>query len=344
MKFTAERTPLIAAIKRASGVIQSRNTTPALACVLITATDTGVKFYASNLNEWAAVDCVAAVSGAGEICVNAKALLEWLNTTPKGALVGMELTGHRAVLTAGRFSISFTTFSRSDFPASEAASGLVEVAGIIPALAQCVPYAAIEEVRYYLRGVAINAGHAVATDGHRLCVVDVRCDPAIEAILPNEALRQITQSGPDARLFVGPTQWVCEDDGARIGGQLIDGTFPDWQRIVPKIEATSEIDTDALASAIASVSVADDGRVRRIKIKGDGAELILQTQGSAASAEAIMSYDGVAFEFGVNVRYAATALATFAGHVVRIGVDGNMSAWACDGMPDLRVCVMGMRI
>jgi DNA polymerase-3 subunit beta len=174
--------------------------------------------------------------------------------------------------------------------------------------------------------------------------VNVRCDTAIEVILPNEALRQIIQSGPDARLFVNPTQWVCEDEGGRIGGKLIDGTFPDWQRIVPKIEATSEVDADALSGAIASVSVADDDRVRGIKIKGDGSELTLQAQGSAASAEAVMSYGGVAFEFGVSSRYAATALATFAGHVVRIGTDGNMSAWTCEAMPDLRVCVMGMRV
>lgn len=342
MKFTAERQPLIAAIKRASGVIASRNTLPVLECALIRAADTGLVIFGSSMIEWAAVKCDAAVSGAGAVCVKASTLLAWLSATPSGALVSFELVDGRALLTAGRASADFATLPQEDFPTPEKPDAMAEVVGAIPALAVCLPYAAVSDTRYYLNGVAINAGHAVATDGHRACAVEIGAD--VSAIIPFGAVQQIIQCSPSARLSVNAHQWACEDDGVRLGGNLIEGEFPDWQRVMPVMDSTASVDADDLLLAIKSVAAASDERGRAVKIVGDGASMSLTSRGSTASATAAVPYEGAAFEFGVNAKYAETVLATFAERIMSFATDGGVMAVRSDSAPGLRVVLIGMRV
>jgi DNA polymerase III subunit beta len=344
MKFTAERQALLAAVKRASSIIQSRNVIPALACVRLEATDTGLHAHATNLDEWARVTCEAAVSAQGSICVNAALLLAWLNAAPKGALVAFEVHEYRAYVSAGRLSADFATLPATDMPTHDAPADLVEVADAIPALTMCLPYVATDDVQYYLLGVAVNRGHVVALDGHKACSVDIGADEAISVIIPTAAVRQIIACTSSARIFVNEYQWACEDEGIRLGGKQIDGEFPDWTRVMgSEVEAVQAIDCDALQEAVTGVKMADDNRGQCVRLVGKAGEISVSSRGSGAQAAAMLSYEGPDFETAFNPKNLEPALATFSGRIATVSCDPAQALFTCDAMPSVRVKVMGMR-
>lgn len=345
MRFTAERANFAAAVKRASGPIQSRNVIPILSFVHIAATDTGVKVRGTSMNEWVTAKFDAATTTSGATCVDAASLSAWLQAVAKGALIEFKIEDGRAVLTAGRATASFATMEAADFPNPPDRDAKTEVAGAIPALRICAPYASDEEARYYLRGVAINAGHAVAANGHILCAVNIAADPEIAVIVPTFGIRQIAQSSDAARLFVGANTWACEDGNVVMGGKLIDGTYPDWQRAVPKdnpIVAT--LDADTIAGAVTAVQMASGERARVIKIEGDGEFATVSCRGDAMSATDQAAYEGVSFATALNSKYAQTAMKTFEGRVVRWATGNDVAVvMTCEAAPELLACLIPMR-
>jgi DNA polymerase III subunit beta len=344
MKFQAELKPLLAAVKRAQGVIASRHTIPSLACVKIDATDTGLRITGTNLDEWVVARCEASVSAPGSVLIEAGRLAAWLGAAPKGALIECFPVNGCAVFQAGRTTASFNVLPVEDFPLPPPSDAETEVLGAAPALVTCAAFASVDDTRYYLNGVAINCGHAVATNGHICCAVDIGADAGIDAILPNSAVRQIAAAGPNARLFVGPNTWACEDESARLGGKLLAATYPDWQRIIPRDPVdVAQIDADALTDAVKAVVMAGDDKARTIALEGDGAEVTLRCRGQNMDASAQVSCDGAAFKIGLNSKYALTALAVFAERVVTLS-GGNPTVLTCADMPGVRVAVMEMRL
>jgi DNA polymerase III subunit beta len=346
VKFTAERGPFLAAVKRAASVIQPRRVIPPiLGCVVVTATDTGLRIHASNMDEWVTCSCDAAVTATGSICLPAGQLFAWLAAAPKDSVVSLSVDGARAALIAGRMSASIVTLDAADFPMPDTQDRGVEVFGAIPAIATCLPFAATEEVRYYLCGVAINRGHIVSTDGHRACIVDVGADASVEAIIPTAGARQIALSGPAARLWIGQTRWACEDEGVVMGGKLIDGTFPDWTKVAAKDALPyATIDADAAVEAFSAIMMASDVRDRGTKMIGDGSEVILSCRGHAMDATVSIPCEGEPFEFGINAKYGVTAFGVFSGNVCDVVGDGNIMTIMSPAMPDTKVMQVGMRI
>lgn len=344
MRFTTELAPLLAAVKRARGVIENRQVIPILGCVHIKAADDCLRITGTNMNEWVAVKCAASVEDPGATCVDAGLLLAWLSTAPKGALIAATLEDHRLVMAAGRAKASFATLSPDDYPTPEKSNKGEEVAGAFAALAMCLPFAAVEEPRWYLNGVAINKGHAVATDGHRMCAVNIGAPAGVAAIIPTQGVRQIIQFSQDAKLWIGPNAWRCEDEVVVAGGKLIDGSFPDWQRLIPSVDPLGTVDADAMAYALSQVVVASTTPDKRVKLTATGGAIELVCVGDAMVATGHTPYEGQAFEFGINGKYAETALRVFAGNVLSLAVVNGVALLTCPALPDVRVLVMGMRI
>lgn len=344
MKFTAEREPLVAAVKRAAGVVESRNTVAILGCLLMQASDTGLSVFATNLDSWVTAKCAAATADAGVAVVNAAQLVAWLNATPKGKLIKC-IVGDRAVFTAGRMTASFEVLDRLDFPIPISNACPNEVIGGIKAMATCLPYVSSEEARYYLNGVAVSQGHVVATNSHMVCAVDVSAPDDWAAIIPTPAVRQIIQSSPAARLWIGENQWSCEDEGVTMGGKLIDGTFPDWTRAMPRdLGAVAEFDADDMMLAANAVVMASNERSRAVAMVAANGNITLSCRGEAMTATAVVPHDGGAFEFGINQKYLSIAAGTFSGNVVRWAQDSGLVVMTCAAMPEMRVAIMGMRV
>jgi DNA polymerase-3 subunit beta len=345
MKFQIERTAFVNAVKRASGVISPRNTLPVLACVHVSAADNTVSVQGSNMDEWITAKEEAAVSAPGSACINAAQLGAWLGAAPKGALVTCEIKRDRVVMTAGKATASFATLPSEDYPSVTTLKGGVELVGAIPAIVTAAPYASDELSRFYLCGVAINQGHAVATNGHILCAVDVSAPEGVAVIIPTQGVRQIATTSPAARLWVGDHAWSCEDAGVTMGGKLIDGTFPDWQRIVPRdLPNVAVIDADALSEAVKQVVMAAEDKARSVMLAGAGDQVAITCRGGAMDAAAVVEYEGKPFDIGMNSKYVQTAMATFDGRVINMATDRNMALLTCDAAPELRVVVVRMRL
>lgn len=344
MRFTAERDALAAAVKRARSTIESRQTIPVLGCVHIKAADNDLRITATNLDEWISVKCAASVAAPGSTCVDANLFLAWLTAAPKGSLVDARLDDARLKTSAGRATADFGTHDANDFPVPKKEERGEEMAGSFSALSMCAPFAGVDDARYYLNGVAVNQGHVVATDGHRMCIVDVGAPKEAAAIIPNKGVRQIAQFGENARLWIGPNAWRCEEEGVVAGGKLIDGTYPDWQRIVPAAEPNGVADADDLATALAQVVMASGDRARGVKMVASDGEIALTCRSEAMTATGAVSFDGTPFEIGINGKYADVALAVFSKRIVSIAADSGQMVMSCPGLPGVRVVVMGMRI
>lgn len=344
MRFTSELPPLLAAVKRARSTIESRQTIPILGCVHIKAADNDLRITGTNLDEWVSIKCAASVAAPGVTCVDAGLLLAWLSAAPKGALVSGAIEDGRLVLTAGRATASFAVMDALDYPAPERSEKGEEVANAFAALTMCLPFAAQEEARRYLNGVAVDRGHAVATDGHRLCAIHISAPENLSAIIPSNGVRQITQFGDGARLWIGEHSWRCESTDVVSGGKLLAETFPDWERITPKDDPIGTADADDMADAIAQVIVASGEKSRAVRLIGGDAEISMTCQGPLMTANGGVAYDGSAFELGVNGKYADSALRVFSGNVLELAVTNNMALLTCKAMPDVRVVVVGMRI
>lgn len=346
MRLSVERDALAAAVKRASGAVTSRNVIPILACVHIKAADNTLRVTGTNMDEWVAVRCEAAVTDAGTACVDASLFSAWLQASPKGSLVDLSIIDGCLVAVAGRATGSFVTLPHEEYPTPEKADKGVEVPARIGALADCHAFTANEETRQYLNGVAVSGGHFVATDGHKLCAINVSAPKEVSAIIPNAGVRQIVQFNEGARLWIGASYWRCEGENIVAGGKLMDLTYPDWGRLVPEQNPAGSVDADAFLAAVRQTMVASGERARAIKLSADGDELSLSCQGPIATATGAIAYDGKAFAMGVNGKYADTAIGIFSGSVVDLThqQDPGIVMLTCAAKPDHRVVVMGMRL
>ncbi len=346
MRLSVERDALAAAVKRASGVVMSRNVIPILSCVHIKAADNTVRITGTNMDEWVAVRCDAPVTAPGAACVDAALFSAWLQASPKGALVELSIINGNLVAVAGRAAGSFVTLPHDKYPTPGRADKGVEVPFSADALATCLTFASTEQSRYTLQGVAISHGHAAAFDGHRFCGVDIGAPAEVAAIIPSFGVRQIVQFGQDARLWVGDSFWRCEEKDTVAGGKLIDGVFPDWRAGVPVIETMGSADADDLATALRQVLMAADGSSRAVNVKADGSEITLRSSGAIATASGSSAYEGPEFEMTINGKYAETAIAAFAGGVVSLMADysnGSRLLLVNQGGVRKRVLVAGMR-
>ncbi len=347
MRFTIERDAFAAAVKRASGAIMSRTNIPILECVHIKAEDNTARITGTNLDEWVAVRCDAAVTDAGAACVSAALLSAWLQASPKRALVNVSIINGELAAVAGRATATFSTLPADQYPTPEKSDKGEEVPARLDALAACLPFASNEETRHYLNGVAISEGHFVATDGHRLCAVDVSVPRDIAAIIPTRGVQQIVQFSEGARLWIGASYWRCEGENVVAGGKLIDGTFPEWTRVIPADGATGSTDADAMLSAVRQAMIVSGEKSKAVAIKADADQIEVQCRGPIGTASGAAAYEGEAFQVGMNGKYAETALSVFSGNVVDVlAQTGGQSVmlFTCKAKPDTRVVVMGMRI
>lgn len=345
MRFEIDGKLFSAAVKRAGGIAASRNVIPVLACVHILAEGGEIRITGCDMNNWGTVTTPASVPEAGAVCINAAQLGAWLLAIPPGALVSVIASGGRAAMTAGPAKASFATFPGDQFPLSSWDGDWTEVPGAVGALETCLPYVDPSDYREYLQGVAINAGHAVATNGHKLCTVDLGAPEGVSAIIPFASARHIISAGSDARLFVSESMWRCESEGFIARGKLIGDTFPDWRRMVPSgLPRVAEVDADALAGAAKMVAMATEQRARAVRFVSDGSQISVSCRGEAMDASAVVLCDGEVFDLTLNAKYADAALATFSGRVVEIfwGGQGG-SLFTSVSAPGLRVLVMGMR-
>ena len=329
MKISIERGTLLKAVSQAQSVVERRNTIPILANVLIEADTNSVSFRATDLDIEVIDKAIAQIDRPGATTVSAVMLHEIVRKLPEGGLVLLSDDGvaGRLSVQCGRSNFALATLPREDFPvmaSSEYDTNFSAPAGVLRRLFDKSKFAiSTEETRYYLNGVYMHVAtgeagpvlRCVATDGHRLARID--------APLPEGAAGMPGVIVP--RKTVGELRKLLEDDDTRIAvsvsetkvrfatpeitltSKVIDGTFPDYTRVIPTGNTKRlEVDAAEFARAVDRVATVSSERSRAVKLSLDEDRLVLSVKApdsGDAEEELAVAYSDERLEIGFNAKY-----------------------------------------
>jgi len=365
MKFSAAREALLKPLQAVIGVVERRQTMPILANVLLVAKNGEVSITATDLEVELVATAEIAVEQDGEVTVPGRKLLDICRALPESAEVVLSLGGEKLSIRSGRSKFSLTTLPASDFPTVEQISGSrgidIGQAELVKLLEKTHFSMAQQDVRYYLNGLLIETGkksvRAVATDGHRLALCEVELEGAgneeQQVIVPRKGvleLQRLLSGEGDVTLELGSNHMRVQLEGIRFTSKLIDGRFPEYDRVIPK-EAENELtaDREMLRAALQRTAILSNEKYRGIRLIIRDNGMVLQAHNpeqEEAEEEIEVSYQGEDIEIGFNVNYLLDALGAIESTDVTVSiVDGNSSCLLREpGKNDCKYVVMPMRL
>ncbi len=329
MKLSMERSALLRAMSRAQSVVERRNTIPILANVLIEAEGDQVSFRATDLDIEVVDRANAMVGRAGATTVPAHTLHEIARKLPDGAMVELTDDGiaGRLDVRAGRSHFSLQTLPREDFPVMASAEYQVNFSCPAPILRRLFDKAkfaiSTEETRYYLNGVYMHAAtgvdgpvlRCVATDGHRLARIDAALPEGAEGlpgvIVPRKTVNELRKflDDDEAKIAVSVSETKVRFSTPEVAltSKVIDGTFPDYARVIP-VGNTKRLEVDAaeFAQAVDRVATVSSERSRAVKMALEEDRLVLSVNApdsGAADEELAVAYSDERLEIGFNAKY-----------------------------------------
>ncbi len=341
MKVTVERAELLKSLSHVYRVVERRTTIPILANVLIRADKGRLSLKATDL-DLEVIDSVAAeVAPGGATTVPAHMFYDIVRKLPEGAQIVVEGTGERAVLTirAGRSRFTLQTLPESDFPdlaAGEMTHSFSLPGGDLKRLIDKTQFAiSTDETRYYLTGIylhTVGTGanallRAVATDGHRLAQVELPL-PEGAAGMPGVIVPRKTVAEVQRLIETGEGEIKVELSAGKIRfsigdvvlmSKLIDGTFPDYARVIPlNNDKSLVVDKKDFEAAVDRVSTVSSERGRAVKLSITGGRLTLSVtnpDSGSATEELEVDYDSEPLDVGFNSRYLLDIAAQIEGEI-----------------------------
>jgi DNA polymerase-3 subunit beta len=329
MKVTVERAELLRSLSHVHRVVERRNTIPILANVLIRAERSKLAFKATDLDLEVIETVAAEVSPGGVTTVPAHMFYEIVRKLPEGSQIVLEGDGDRSVLAirAGRSRFTLQTLPENDFPdlaAGDLTHSFTLAAADMKRLIDRTQFAiSTEETRYYLNGIYLHSAgtpkaatlRAVATDGHRLAQVELP-QPKGAVGMPGVIVPRKT---------VGEVQRLIEDNETEIKielsqgkirftignvvltSKLIDGTFPDYGRVIPQNnDKELVVDKKDFEAAVDRVSTISSERGRAVKLALSAGRLVLSVtnpDSGSATEELEVEYASDPLDIGFNSRY-----------------------------------------
>ena len=332
MKFSAERATLLKALAHIQSVAEKRNTIPILANVLMQATNGQLCLKATDMEIEVVETVPATITREGATTAPASVLYEIVRKLPDGVEVELDQTDSdgQLHLRAGRYATHLNVLSVDDFPSMGAGDfpHKFQLNGaVLRSLIDRTRFAiSTEETRYYLNGIFLHAAdidgkpllRAVATDGHRLARVEAEM-PAGAAgmpgvIIPRKTvaeLRKLIDEAPeDIAVALSETRIQFTVGPITLTSKLIDGTFPEYERVIPRNNTRIlRVGKKDFSDAVARVAAISQERSRPVKLMLEPGLLTL----SASSAEQgtakeelddnRISYDAESLEIGFQARY-----------------------------------------
>lgn len=315
LHIVVERAELLRALTATTKAVESRNTYPILANVLLTAEPESLQVRGTDLDVEITTQC-AAKCVPGITTVPAKTLLEIVRKFPDGAEVTMTLEGDKLIVKAGRSRFQLPVIGPDAFPTIKSGSFWPAFEVDLAALFAPVSFAiSNEETRYYLNGIFVHdtgSGiRAVATDGHRLARHDGQPVPPGSilsgVIIPKKTVALIPKGVVKVELSDNKMRITASD--TVLLSKLIEGTFPDYDRVTPKnSDKLLTVDRAILAAALDRVGiVASERGSKAVKLVASDGRLEMSCRdGDGNTATEDVSFDGeMDFEIGYNAGYLA---------------------------------------
>ena len=365
MKLSATRDVLLKPLQAVIGVVERRQTMPILSNVLLVARDGQLAVTATDLEVELVADAAVDVEAGGEITVSGRKLLDICRALPEGAAIGMSVSGEKLVVRSGRSKFSLVTLPAAEFPTIEdiKAGQSIEVEqAILGRLIEKTHFSmAQQDVRYYLNGMLLETGgkflRAVATDGHRLALCQVELDGGDfdeqQVILPRKGvleLQRLMSGEGTVNIELGANHVRIQLEGIRFTSKLIDGRFPEYDRVIPK-DSSNELSADraSFRGALQRTAILSNEKYRGIRLIIRDSGVVLQAHNpeqEEAEEELEVEYSGEDIEIGFNVNYLLDALGAVESESVTLSVlDGNSSCLIREpGKDDCKFVVMPMRL
>ncbi|WP_066528174.1 DNA polymerase III subunit beta [Erythrobacter sp. CCH5-A1] len=332
MKATIERATLLRCLSHVQSVVERRNTIPILSNVLIDADAGGsVRVMATDL-DLQVVETMSAssVDQPGAITVSAHLLFDIARKLPEGSQVSLTTSENRLEVKAGRSNFKLPTLPRDDFPViveGDLPTSFEVPARLLAELIDRTRFAiSTEETRYYLNGIFLHVTDedepllkAAATDGHRLARFTIpRPEGAAgmpDVIVPRKAvgeLRKLLEEALDGNVLIDLSASKIRftlggEGGVVLTSKLIDGTFPDYSRVIPTAnDKLLKVDPKLFFSGVDRVATIATEKTRAVKIGLDNDRVTLSVtspDNGTAAEELAAEYRAEGLEIGFNANY-----------------------------------------
>ena len=363
------RDTLLAPLQSVSGIVEKRHTLPILSNVLLEKKDDKLTLLATDI-EIQITTSTAADSGSGDgaVTVGARKLQDILRSLPDTAEVSLNLEDKRLQLKAGKSRFSLQTLPAEDFPRMALAEGesksfTVTQKQFRQLLGQTQFSMAAQDVRYYLNGLLLlvdgNELRAVATDGHRLAYASMALDGEVsetrqELILPRKTVlelsRLLADSDEPLLIELAANQIRFKFGQISLVSKLIDGKFPDYERVIPAtLKNVVTLNRATLLQSMVRAAILTNEKFRGVRLvltPGSMKIMAANAEQEEAQEEIEVDYSGDSIDVGFNVGYLLDVLNNSSVEAVEWGFnDANSSALlTIPGNDRFKYVVMPMRI
>jgi DNA polymerase-3 subunit beta len=329
MRLSIDKPSLVKALAHVASVVERRNTIPILSNVLLSAAKNELKLTATDLDIELVETVPCKAKGEGATTVPAHMFHDIVRKLPDGSDIELTRDGEQGRLTiaCGPARFSLQTLPADDFP-SLSVEDLNHAFSLaskdLKRLIEKTKFAiSTEETRYYLNGIYLHEAksdgkallRAVATDGHRLAQVELPLPSGAKdmpgVIVPRKTVAELSRlaedSDGDIRIELSPAKIRITGPRVVLTSKLIDGTFPDYERVIPQNnDKRMEVDNAAFAQAVDRVSTLSSDKGRAVKLSLSDGKLVLSVNNpdsGSATEELSVDYAYDPLEIGFNARY-----------------------------------------
>ena len=353
MKFSIERSALLIALQHVHSVVERRNTIPILSNVLIEAKEDGVYLTSTDM-DIAVIEKIdlgkSEVTQLGTTTTSAQMLYDIVRKLPDNIKVELlSEKNDRLGIKASSSSFALNCLPSEDFPSIAQEdfkhSFNIDALDLVRLIDKSSFAMSLEETRYYLNGIYLHAikednidkMRTVATDGHRLSRVDINLPQGAEGIpgviIPRKTILEIRKILEDhtgnVSLSISETKIKLSFNNVVLTSKLLDGTFPDYSRVIPEHnDKLVTISNQAISEAVDRVSTVSTDKTRAIKINiNKGSVVISATNPDKGSASEHLDavYNGDEVEIGFNSKYVLDVARQIKGNEILIKLSDSVS-------------------
>ena len=366
MKITIKREDLLVPLQQIIGAVERRQTLPILGNVLLKSSGGDITLSATDLEIEMVANVLAESADDIQTTIPARKLLDICKALPDSSVINFNIEDTKVSLTSGRSRFTLATLSAQDFPSLdeiEVQQAFSISQSQLKDLFDKTSFAmAQQDVRYYLNGILmeISAGQIklVATDGHRLALSQGALandgDEERQIIIPRKAVLELSRlldsNGGEAKCELSQNHFRVETDSLIFTTKLIDGKFPDYQRVIPVDgNKTMQVNRETLKHSMSRIAILSNEKYRGIRLTLSTGNLSIQANNpdqEEAEEELQVEYDEADMEIGFNVTYLIDVLNVLGSEKVQIKLkDSNSSAIMSDSQDESCLyVVMPMRL
>ncbi|MGQ0793694.1 MAG: DNA polymerase III subunit beta [Deltaproteobacteria bacterium] len=345
MRFSADALTLSEKLALLQGISERKTTIPILTHVLLSASNNAVQLSATDLETTMIVSFQAAVSKNGSLAIPSRKLYEIVKELPQGEIEIEEIGNHWIQLKTPSATFKIAGLPGEDFPAipevSSEATFSIESSPIDDMIAKTIFAVSQDEIRrnivgIYFEKIGKQSLRLVATDGHRLSLVDRNMKFDIDLgrsfILPKKGIaeiRKMVKLSDTLKIGCGKNFFTAEGDGIILIVRLIDAEFPDYKQVIPEVtKNTFGVKKTDFLSALRRVSVLSAEKTRSVKIFVNGSNMTLVSvnpEVGDAKETVPLDFGGEPLELGFNASYLMDVLQAMGGESIQIGITDELS-------------------